>query len=57
MNRWYDRHEVLGRNLDLMEGMTEFRRNHLLEGINVIIKDSKPTLFDDYVLDFPINFS
>jgi hypothetical protein len=55
MNRWYDKHESLGRNLDLMKDMKPPRRIFLLEGINKVIRDYKPTLLDDFVLEFPMD--
>lgn len=55
MNRWYDKHEKLGRNIDLMKKMTRPQLNHSLQGILEIIKDFNPTLLDDFVLDFPMD--
>lgn len=55
MNRWYDKHEKLGRNIDRMKGIGKSQMDHLLRGILEIIKDYNPTLLDDFVLDFPMD--
>ena len=55
MNRWYDKHENLGHNIELMKKMSPSCRNGLIDGIMVIIKSFNPTLLDDFVLDFPMD--
>lgn len=54
MNRWYEKHSVLSRNIDLMKDMNVDQRDHLLLGIMKIIKQRNPSLLDDFVADFPM---
>lgn len=55
MNRWYDKHERLGRNIDQMKGMSRSQLDPILQGILDIIKDFNPTLLDDFVMEFPMD--
>ena len=54
MKRWYEKHTVLSRNIELMRDMTDQQRDHLALGIMRIIKEQNPTLLDDFVENFPM---
>lgn len=55
MNRWYDTHQKLAENIDLMKGMRGADRDRLLQGILKIIKQVNPTLLEDFALEFPMD--
>lgn len=55
MKRWYEKHTVLSRNIDLMMDMDEERRDYLVRGIMNVIRRYSPTLLDDFVHDFPLD--
>ena len=54
MKRWYEKHTVLSRNIELMKDMTDQQRDQLALGIMRIIKEQNPTLLDDFVENFPM---
>lgn len=55
MSRWYDKHTILSRAIDLMRDMDDEQRDHLMPGIMKIIRQRCPTLLDDFVDDFPMD--
>lgn len=55
MARWYDKHDELGRYLDLMAEMHPKERDEFVKGIMGIIKKNKPDLLTDLVLEFPLD--
>ncbi|MCH6582869.1 MAG: hypothetical protein IH808_07585 [Proteobacteria bacterium] len=55
MARWYDRHDELGKYLDLMAELSPEQRDELVKGIMVIIKRESPDFLTDLVLQFPLD--
>lgn len=55
MSRWYDKHTILSREIDLMRDMDDQQQDHLMRGIMKIIRQRCPTLLDDFVDDFPMD--
>lgn len=54
MNRWYDKYEKLGRQIDRMKEMKPGHRDNLVRGIMTIIRKHNPSLLEQFVLDFPL---
>lgn len=53
MSRWYDKYEKLGKHLDSLKEMEPIKRDNLIKGIMVIIKEENPDLLEDFVMEFP----
>jgi len=54
MARWYDKHKRLAVYLEMFKEMEPDKRDELIKGIMVLIKENNPTLLDDFVMDFPM---
>ncbi|MFQ5994868.1 MAG: hypothetical protein ACE5K1_07215 [Acidiferrobacterales bacterium] len=55
MARWYDKHDELGRYLDLIAHMHDDERDEFVKGIMHLIKQIQPNLLTDLVLEFPLD--
>ncbi len=55
--RWYDKYEKLGRYIDEMKDMKTEYRDHLIKGVMGIIRKHNPDLLENFVMDFPLNFT
>ncbi len=54
VQRWYEKHTILNRHIELMRDLDEERRDQILVGLMKLIKERSPTLLDDFVDDFPM---
>lgn len=54
--RWYDHYETLARHIDSLKEMQISHRDHLIRGIQAILRQHAPNLLDDsVVIDFPLD--
>ncbi|MBD3315115.1 MAG: hypothetical protein GF344_04965 [Chitinivibrionales bacterium] len=57
MKRWYDKYPELAGYLEQFREMSQSRRDKLVKGIVEIVRKSNPTIFEDFLLDFPLDFN
>jgi hypothetical protein len=57
MKRWYDRYPELARYLEEFRRMSRHRRDELIGGVMAIVKESASSIFDDFLLDFPLDLN
>lgn len=55
MNRWYDKYEKLGDQIDRLKFTKRSHRDQLVQGVMKIIKKDTPSLLDRFVMDFPLD--
>lgn len=53
-NRWYDKHPKLSKYLDGLKYLDDQKRDTIIVGIMVIIKEECPNLLEDFVMEFPL---
>lgn len=55
MKRWYDKHPELAQYLERFRTMEVKRRDTLVKGIVALARKSAPSIFEDFLLDFPLD--
>jgi hypothetical protein len=53
--RWYDKYSELAKLLESLNKFSGVRRDELIAGVMMIIKQDTPNLLERYVLDFPLD--
>ena len=54
-NRWYDRHEKLGVQLEALKREKAKKREKIVAEVLAIINDEAANLLEKYLLDFPLD--
>jgi hypothetical protein len=54
-NRWYDRHEKLGAQLEALKHEKAKNREKIVAEVLAIINDEAANLLEKYLLDFPLD--
>jgi hypothetical protein len=53
--RWYDKYPKLAKLLEGLKDIRGDRRDEIISGVMLLIKQNAPNLLERYVLDFPLD--